>query len=1015
MKKGKGVKKSTYISIIAVILAVVLGLVTTVNGVMIHWDSVLSMYLGTIGGSDSDGGTAVDTNYFTSEFTSGDALLKAQQEFCLEVAGEGIVLLKNEEALPLAEQSNISLFGISSVGSIRSGSGSGAGTGDNRAWVDAFSAVGYHVNPTLVSFYSDSGYVHGGGTSSGDGTQRGDWKIAEVPQSEYTEVVKASYADYNDAAVIILSRGGGEGGDLPREMSRFGGDADRHFLELTAEEEELIQTVATQNFKKTILIVNTANAMELGFLNDPAYGIDACLWTSGLGADGAEAMGKIVKGEIDPSGKLVDTYVYDNFSSPAMQNFGDYRYVDANGELTGYSYVNYGEGVYVGYKYYETRYEDAVMQTQNVGSYDYASTVLFPFGYGLSYTEFAWSDFSCEVADETVTVSVTVTNVGEQAGKDVVQIYFQSPYTDYDVANKIEKPSVSLVEFAKTSLLPAGGSERVSVSFSLQDMASFDAYGAGTYILENGEYYITAAKDAHSAVNNILSAKGYTALIGDGSADFAYNYTRSTGEALTKYDTGAGSEPITARFADAYVKDYTYLTRSNWAMMDGNGLRYATAEKADASDTTDADRTVGTVQVDEQTLAGLKATGYAATGAPEFTGSADFTYNEQNGLELVDLKGLAYDDAKWDDLLDEMKRSQQHELFGKGGYGTMSIGTEEEGGINKPKTYEYDAPSGISNFVTGARAYSFPAEITLAATWNKDLAERYGALIGEDAIATKTSGWYAPAMNIHRTPFSGRNFEYYSEDATLSGLMAEREVKGVQQKGVYAYIKHFALNDQDTNRSGNGGVATWATEQAIREIYLKPFQYAVERADAHGVMTSVNRIGFRYANNHYPLITQVLRGEWGFEGAVVTDYTSALTGEDADAVLAGGVDLLLCTSASKLTNAKEPWASAALRRAAHNVLFVQANSLAMNGLTHGTTYSTGFPIYALILIALDAVALLAAGWGVYLIVRAARMNADQWQTRKRFSTRTNLIIVGAIAAIIVGLIIYFCVVWLPIL
>lgn len=361
-----------------------------------------------------------------------------------------------------------------------------------------------------------------------------------------------------------------------------------------------------------------------------------------------------------------------------------------------------------------------------------------------------------------------------------------------------------------------------------------------------------------------------------------------------------------------------------------------------------------------------------------------------------------------------MKRSEQHELFGKGGYGTMNIGTEGEG-INKPKTYEYDAPSGISNFVTGARSYTFPAEITLAATWNKDLAERYGALIGEDAIATKTSGWYAPAMNIHRTPFSGRNFEYYSEDAVLSGLMAEQEVKAVQQKGVYAYIKHFAMNDQDTNRSGNNGVSTWAPEQAIREIYLKPFQYAVERADAHGVMTSVNRIGFRYANNHYPLITQVLRGEWGFEGAVVTDYTSALSGEPADAILACGVDLILCTSASKLTDAKQPWASAELRRAAHNTLFVQANSLAMNGLVHGAAYDTGFPVYMLILIALDVLTLLAAGWGIYLIVRAARMNAEQWQTRKRFSTRTNLIIVGVIAAIFVGLLIYFCVVCLPIL
>lgn len=1012
MTKGTGMKKITYIAIVAAIMAVVLGFVIAVNCIMLHWDSVLTMYLKTIGGSVSGGETSADTNYFKSDYPSEDALLKAQREFCLEVAGEGIVLLKNDNALPLAEKSNISLFGVSSVGSIRSGSGSGAGTGTNRAWVNAFTSAGFNVNQTLVSFYSESGYVHGGGTSSGDGTQRGDWKIAEVPQSEYTAEVKASYADYHDAAIIILSRGGGEGGDLPREMSRFGGDANRHFLELTAEEEALVKAVKAENFKETVLIVNTANAMELGFVEDPAYGIDACLWTSGLGADGAAAMGKIVKGEINPSGRLVDTYVYDNFSSPAMQNFGDYRYVDANGELTGYSYVNYGEGIYVGYKYYETRYEDAVMQTENVGNYDYSSTVLYPFGYGLSYTDFTWSDFSCEVKGETATVSVTVTNNGEQAGKDVVQVYFQSPYTAYDVENKVEKASVNLVEFVKTPLIAAGKSETVSVSFSLKDMASFDAYGAGTYILESGDYYITAANNAHSAVNHILAAKGYANLTGTGDADFAYKYAY-TGD-MTKYDAGAGSEKITSRFADAYVRDYAYLTRSNWKSMEDNGLTYATGRKADVSDTTDAERTVGTVQADAQTLAGLKASGYSATGAPEFTGSADFTYSAKNGLEVVDLKGLEYGDEKWDDLLDEMKRSQQHELFGKGGYGTMEVGTDGEG-INKPKTYEYDAPSGISNFVTGARSYTYPAEITLAATWNQELAERYGAFIGEDAIATRTSGWYAPAMNIHRTPFSGRNFEYYSEDATLSGLMAEKEVSSVQQKGVYAYIKHFALNDQDTNRSGNNGVSTWSNEQAIREIYLKPFQYSVERANAHGVMTSVNRIGFRYANNHYPLITEVLRGEWGFEGAVVTDYTSALSGENTDAILASGVDLILCTSASKLTDAKLPWASAALRRAAHNVLFVQANSLAMNGLAHGTTYSTGFPVYKLILIALDVLAGIAAGWGIYLIVRAARMNAQEWQTRKRFSVRTNVIIVSVIAAILIALVIYFCVVWLPII
>lgn len=1012
----QGLHKKSYLILLSSILAVALGVMIALNIVLIYWDQAVTLFLGTIG----EGVAATEgADYFKSAYDSDDALIEAQAEFTERLAGEAMVLLKNEDdsALPLQAGLKVSLFGIASASGVTSGSGSGeVATTGSHTWVSSLQDAGFSVNQTLTAFYANSGYKHGTGTSAGSGSEKGDWSINEVPQSAYTQQVKSSYSDYKDVAVVVFARGGGEGGDLATEMSRHGGSADAHYLELSDEEKDLLRAVKAENFGTTIVVINSANAMELGFLDEEQYGVDACIWTAGTGTNGLDAFGKILKGEINPSGRLVDTYVYDNFSSPAMQNFGDFRYVDSNDNLTGYSYMNYSEGIYVGYKYYETRYEDVVTGRANVGSYDYATTVKFPFGFGKSYTTFSFSNFSVTTQGEEVTLSVDVTNTGAVQGKEVVEFYVQSPYTEYDIANKVEKAAVSLIDFGKTDMLGAGETQNISVTVPLQEIASYDYFNAETYILEDSdEYYFTVAENAHDAVNHILSAKGYTTADGmteNGNADLAVQYAVSN---FTKYDTSASGATITNQFEDCDVDGYTYLTRNNWKMMDGNGIRYATGTKSGISNVTDANGTVGTVVASEQITAALKNMTAEGSGNPisstNYPDADSYTYGADNGVELIDMMGVDYKDTEaWNKILDELLLSEQHALFGKGGYMTAAIQS-----INKPKTYEYDGPAGITNMITGAGAYGYPAEIMLAASWSKDLAAEYGKFIGEDALKTKTSGWYAPAMNLHRTPFSGRNYEYYSEDATLSGELAAVEIQEVQKYGVYAYMKHFALNDQETNRSVNGCVAILSNEQAIRELYLKPFRYSVERGNAHGVMTAENRVGLRPAAGNYNLLTKVLRGEWGFEGAVLTDYMSAVEGGEADIMLAAGVDLILCTAQSKLTSAKELWARAALREVAHHVLYVQANSLAMNGFAHGNAYNAGMPVYQLLLIIVDVITVLAIAWGITRIIKAAKMTEEQFMTRARWSKKTKVIFWSVFGAVVVVLIVVFCVTLLPII
>lgn len=1022
----KGMKRGVFIGIWTAVFAVLIALMIVLTVVLNYYDSVVGSYLGYIGGGVTSSGTDdTDTEYFKMDYDSADDLISAEDEANLQMGREAVVMVRNENgALPLSSGAKISLFGMASTGGTTLGTGSGASATSGDTLSSSLTSAGFEVNETLLSYTESNSTSHGTGTSSGPGDEAGDWSLGSEITFPTSGTVADSFSTYSDAAILVLNRNGGEGGDLPRTMEHHGGDAEDNYLTISPSEEQLLSDITSSGiFDKVIVFVNTGNAMELGFLEE--YDVDACLWYASLGTTGVNAIGEILAGETSPSGGLVDTYVYDNMSAPAVQNFGDFRFT-SGGSLTGYSYVNYAESIYVGYKYYETRYEDAVMGTSGVGSYDYDSTVIYPFGYGLSYSGFEWSDYAVSVDGDDVTVSVKVTNNSSYPGKEVVQIYYQGEYTSFDEANGIEKAAANLVEYAKTGELAKGESETVEVTFSLYDMASYDSAVNGTYILEAGDYYITAASDAHEAVNNILAAKGYTPTSGTGDASLVEKYEQS---ATATYSEGAAAD-VTNQFDNASLDGTDRLSRSDWSAMDGGNSTLSSAIGAGAltsatgvmdgeSLVTNAAGTVGTIEVSSDIGEALATTGYDASGNPKSTSeyTADRLYSQEGDYELVDMRGLDYDDEAWDTLIKEMKFSQIYELFGHAGYGTIAIDS-----INKPKTLEYDGPTGINSYVGSATGYGFPHEIAMAATWNKELVRLEGTLIGNDCLnmssgSSVMSGWYAPAVNIHRTAFSGRNYEYYSEDPVLSGLMVAEVIQGVQSKGVYVYMKHYALNDQETNRAAYEQVCTFSDEQTMREIYLKPFEYGVKDGGAKGIMTSMNRVGYTFAAGNYAMITAVLRNEWGFDGCVITDYTGDATAAYVDQMLAAGGDLLMCSgwssSTGVLSDYDADWCRVELERAAHNVLYVQANSLVVNGMSHGSTYSSGLAVYKLILIIVWVVVVAGIAVGGFFVYRTLTWSQDQWYARKRISKRTWIIIAAVAVVVVAVAVTLFCTLLLP--
>ena len=905
----------------------------------------------TVGKDDS-------VKYFETGFDSVEDLEAHDKEIAEQLTGEGAVLLKNNGALPLAAGSKISTLSHSSVGIATCGTGSAdIDTSKAPTLKEALEADGLEVNPTLWDFYltGEGSKFPRNPSKDTDATGinvRSDYHVNEVPMDVYTDAVKDSFASYGDAAIITITRLAGEMYDVPIDGFTDGTDA----LQLTQEEKDLL-AMARENFDKVIVLINSTNAMQCDFLTDDSYGVDAALWIGYTGTWGLNAVADILTGEVNPSGHLVDTYCNDNSTAPSLVNFYGTQYANAtednNAEwydfmLDGNKYYNvYSEGIYIGYRYYETRYEDAVLGQGNAGDYDYNANVAYPFGYGLSYTTFDWSNFksSYDAATDSFNVSVDVKNTGSVAGKEVVQVYFQSPYTDYDKQNKVEKAAVELCGFGKTEILEPGASETVTVNVPRSELAAYDANGAKTYILDAGDYYLTAAHDSHDAINNVLAAKGYTVengMTADGNADMAWNYNVASLDKDTYSVSAVTGEAITNQFDNADPSYYgmdgiNYLSRSDWQ---GTWPQ------------------VVTLEANEALIADLNMTGNY-TADPD-SDAVMPTMGADNGMTLGMMIGKSYDDPDWDKLLDQVTFDEMAKLIGQGYHNTAMVQS-----VSKPSTLDDNGPQGFTQSLTGISTNhcAYSDENIMAATFNTELMEEVGKCIGNDVMDLGASGLYGPAMDTHRNAYCGRNFEYYSEDGFLSGKIAAAEISGIQSKGVYVYMKHFALNDSETKCRC---ISTWANEQSIREIYLKPFEMSVTEGGAKAVMNAFARVGAVWSGADAGLMTNVLRNEWGF---VLTDFSgnpmftargiALRTFDAAYGVLAGtdswdSSDVQWTTELT--TQYKDcPEVVQAMRQSTHRILYVIANSCAMNGFTADTKIVKVTPWWQTALIVLDVV------------------------------------------------------------
>lgn len=878
------------------------------------------------------------TEHFTSDYASDDEREQALADMGTTILREGVTLLKNENGtLPLEATSKISVFGQDSVDSVYGGGGAGSiDTSKAQSLMDAFEQAGFDVNPTLTEFYTTGAGKDYRKTST-DAYGKGTFAVNEVPASAYTDDVEKSFASYNDAAIVVIGRSGSESQDLPTDKLASG----YTYLQLDDDERAMLK-MASDNFDKVVVLLNTQNPMELADLEDDS--IDAVMWIGSLGQTGAGGVAEALNGTVNPSGHLPDTYAYDLKSAPSSANFGSYAIVNGTDRFTS-SYMAYAEGIYVGYRYYETRYEDVVLGNEARSNYDYTKQVAYPFGYGLSYTDFTWSDYSMKKADGGFDISVKVTNTGKTAGKDVVQLYMQSPYTDYDKANGIEKASVELVGYAKTDTLKAGASETVTVHVDQESMKTYDSAGEGTYIMDAGDYYLAAGTDAHNALNNILAAKGKTTADGmteNGNAALTAKHTVHSQDNTTYAKSAATDEKISNQFDDVdlttYDNSFTYLSRSDWT---GSWpATYADGKWTASQKFLDA-LTIDTAQSEPE----QKPT----------TDTDNPSYGKLNASMLMDTD---YADESWSALIGQMSVKELDQLVRIGGYATKSVSSTQ-----LPATTDKDGPAGISSTLVGGESgMGYPSEIVIAATWNSDLAESFGKAIGEDSLALKVAVWYGPACNIHRNPYGGRAFEYFSEDSYLSGAMCAKVVAGAGSKGVVSTVKHFALNDQETNRMGG---AIFANEQTIRQLYLRPFEMSVRDGGATAMMASMNRIGSRWTGGHKGLMTNTLRGEWGFNGFVVTDQASysVFAYEDLREGLEAGTDLWLNTDAGLWKLPDDDMTDgviANMQRAAHNISYAISRSNAMNGLSANSKIVKVTPLWRWGVYALDGVVTVGA-------------------------------------------------------
>lgn len=820
-----------------------------------------------------------------SDETTDEAIEAANQ-----IAEEGAVLLENDGILPISDSSNINLFGWSSVNPTYGGTGSG---GLNELYektnlIDGIEHAGFKVNQDLVDFYNEFSTERAEMSLS---TQ--NWTLTEPPASAYSDELIQGAKDFSDTAVIVISRIAGEGhNDMPGDVTEASYDNDlngyndfeagEHYLQLSRTERDLVDLVCG-NFDNVILVYNSANPMELGFINDYDQ-IRAAVWFQGPGHTGFEALGKILSGEVNPSGRTTDTFIYDMTTAPWWNNWEATHYsnmedmavegMNSGMAQTYYpSFTNYVEGIYVGYKYYETASDE--------GFINYDDIVQYPFGYGLSYTTFTQKMSNLTVGGGNISFDVTVTNTGDVAGKDVVEVYYNPPYTN----GGIEKAAANLVRFDKTETLEPGESETISITFNEEDMASYDMSGDGAYVLEEGDYVISINSDSHT----VLDQQTYTVA----------DTIRYEGDNKRESDQTAA----TNQFEDV-AGDVTYLSRAD------GFANYAEATAAPASDVM-SDDLVAQYHLNSN----FDYSTYINEDDEMPVTGAD------NGIRLNELRGADYDDERWDDLLDELTVDDMTNMIALSGYQTPAMES-----VGKVATVDADGPAAINNNFTGAGSIGFPVEVMIACTWNQDLAQQYGEMMGKMCREMNIAGWYAPGMNTHRTPFGARNYEYFSEDGTLAGYIASATVKGAAEQGVYAYIKHFAMYEMNAKM-----VCVWSNEQAMREIYLKPFEISVKDGDAHAVMVSWSFIGIKWSGENSNLLNNVLRGEWGFEGFCLTDFfrNNGHGFMNADAALANGVDAMLSTYAGGPNVVQNPDAASSvkyMRQACKNVMYTVVNS-----------------------------------------------------------------------------------------
>lgn len=860
-------------------LALATTLVATVAGVVYGWTAVGNYVERHMGWGIDEKQETNTVTYVSPFFESKKKAYEHSEEVAKEVQAEGSVLLKNENVLPLSSsERKISVFGVSSVDIAYGGTGSGNGNGGGGS-VDLYSALekeGFQVNPMLHSFYQKKykeGYRKGEGTDMNGayygmkGTRNYGYSINEVEREKYSSV-RSSYSDYNDLAIVVFSRSGGEGQDLPTDMSDFYENDEKHYLELTDEELDLLEEVKQGGFKKVLVLLNTLNPFEVGFVED--NGIGSALWIGGTGQFGMTSVAEMLTGKRNPYGRLPDTYARDLLSAPAMQNYGDNRFLD-KGKVTSAAYVAYEESIYMGYRYYESRYYDVALNQNNAGNFSYENEVVYPFGYGLTYTDFEWSAPTYSQKGETITVTLDVKNVGEYQGKDVVELYAVKPYTEHDKQIHLEKSAVELVGYAKTKELAEGKTENVQISFSKRLLASYDAYEMKTYRMDQGDYLLIPAINAHEATKMAVSyAKGeeVNVLVYTQNEDELFDESEATGYQITnRFET----EKYTSLPSDVKL-----LTRADWVGTfptpygeqgkAGKMQKTMTAEKKASILSTDHlgpndEKTDYIYDFD------TKTTKTVTIGKPVTNSKAGLNF-----IDLVDENGVptAYGDEKWQSLVECMSVKELYKFCSAGAGQSLMVKS-----INKQKTNTSDSPMGLH------AGTLFPCYPIQAGTWSTEVAQKIGECISEEALWNNIHGWYAPASNMHRTPFGGRNYEYYSEDGTLAGKYIASVVRTAQGHGIFVQMKHFALNDQDTNRGDRGnfrngdpynGLCTYASEQTIREVYLRSFEYGVKEGGAHGVMTSYNRIGDTWAGGHYGLMTEILRNEWGMRGNALTDY-----------------------------------------------------------------------------------------------------------------------------------------------